>query len=116
MIIGTRAGTLIIGEMTRFDYWFCLFFLIIFRFNNASMAFTVFIRRSIYYGMPETLRPLFSMEETSVTLKGKHGAYYEHLIWIFYFYLFCISGKTVAYYAADKILISNGEFDTSIFE
>ena len=107
IIIGTRVGTLVIGSFTRFDYWFCVFFLIIFRINNASIVLTVFVRRFIYYAMPESFRPLVSMEETNSTLKGKHGACYEHLIWIFYLYILCISGKTITYYSGKLIEIKN---------
>lgn len=85
----------------------------IFRINNASLIFTVFIRRFIYYAMPESLRSLVSMEETNLTLKGKHGAYYEHLVWIAYFYLLCISGKSATSYVGDEIKIENGSFDLS---
>lgn len=31
------------------------------------------------------------MEESNLTIKGKHGACIEHLSWIVYFYMFCIS-------------------------
>ncbi|CAD8212770.1 unnamed protein product [Paramecium pentaurelia] len=116
LIIGTRVGTLIQGDMARFDYWFCLFFLIIFRINNISIVFTVFFRRVIYYATPDSLKPFVSMEETNLTRKGKNGAYWEHLFWIVYFYMFIFSGRTLTHWIFDKSYILNGKFETNIWD
>jgi len=40
-------------------------------------------------------------------MKGKHGACYEHLIWILYFYILCVSGKTITYYSGKLVEIKN---------
>ena len=88
--------------MTRFDFWFCLFFLIMFRINNISIVFTVFFRRIIYYATPDSLKPYVSMEETNLTRKGKNGACWEHLFWIVYFYMFIFSGRTLTHWIFDK--------------
>ncbi|CAD8213762.1 unnamed protein product [Paramecium octaurelia] len=116
LIIGTRIGTLIQGDMARFDFWFCLFFLIMFRINNISIVFTVFFRRLIYYASPNSLKPYVSMEETNLTRKGKNGACWEHLFWIIYFYMFIISGRTFTNWVFDKSYISNGKFETNIWD
>ncbi|CAD8192304.1 unnamed protein product [Paramecium pentaurelia] len=116
LIIGTRVGTLIQGDMTRFDFWFCLFFLIMFRINNISIVFTVFFRRVIYYATPDSLKPYVSMEETNLTRKGKNGACWEHLFWIVYFYMFIFSGRTFTYWVFDKTYILNGKFETNIWD
>ncbi|CAD8113021.1 unnamed protein product [Paramecium sonneborni] len=116
LIIGTRVGTLIQGDMKRFDFWFCLFFLIIFRINNISIVFTVFFRRMIYYAVPDSLKYFVSMEETNLTRKGKNGACWEHLFWIVYFYMFIFSGRTLTYWVYDKSYIQNGQFETNIWD
>ncbi|CAK83703.1 unnamed protein product (macronuclear) [Paramecium tetraurelia] len=117
LIIGTRVGTLIQADMARFDFWFCLFFLIMFRINNISIVFTVFFRRLIYYASPNSLKPYVSMEETNLTRKGKKWeACWEHLFWIIYFYMFIISGRTFTNWVFDKSYISNGKFETSIWD
>ncbi|CAD8127595.1 unnamed protein product [Paramecium sonneborni] len=116
LIIGTRVGTLIQADMARFDFWFCLFFLIMFRINNISMVFTVFLRRVIYYATPDSLKPFVSMEETNLTRKGKNGACWEHLFWIVYYYMFIFSGRTFTYWVFDKSYISNGKFETNIWD
>lgn len=102
--------------MMRFDFWFCLFFLILFRINHISLVFTVFIRRVIYYAAPDSIKPLVSMEETNLTRKGKNGACWEHLMWIIYFYMFIFSGRTFTHWVFDKSYIDNGKFETSIWD
>ena len=47
------------------------------------------------------------MNETSNTLKGKHGAYYEHMIWPLFFYFFWASKTTVPFYIKNTIMIDN---------
>lgn len=101
--------------MARFDFWFCLFFLIMFRINNISLVFTVFLRRVIYYAFPDSLKPFVSMEETNLTTKGKNGACWEHLFWIAYFYMFLFSDRTLTHYIYDKSYIVNGKFQTTIW-
>jgi hypothetical protein len=55
------------------------------------------------------------MEETPRTLKGKHGAYLEHMIWPFFFYLFYAGNFTVPHYAKNTTMITDCTFNNDNF-
>lgn len=89
------------------------------RANNSSMFLTVFLRRWVFYLIPD-LQFITKMSETKKSLKvfsyifnlkGKHGAYLEHLFWILFYYFFFLTNSSVPYVAKKTIFISNCKFD-----
>ena len=75
--------------------------------NNSSMFITVFVRRFLYYTLPNFLRPITGMEERSLAVKGKNGAYFEHLFWLIFFYFFWMAETSMTYYVKDFTIIEN---------
>jgi hypothetical protein len=69
IIMGVRVGSILLGRMYYFEYWWALLWVSFLRMNNSSMLFTIMIRRFLYYNLPSGLRFLTAMEENSLTLK-----------------------------------------------
>lgn len=100
----------------RFIFWYLAIVFIFIRSNNASMWLTVFLRRFFYYNLPKCLQWLTAMEETPSALKGKHGAYYEHLVWPCFFYFFYGTQSTVPFYIKNTTMIDNCKFSNNTFD
>jgi hypothetical protein len=47
------------------------------------------------------------MDETKASVKGKHGAYYEHIAWPIFFYFFWGSNSIAPFYAKNTLLIND---------
>lgn len=77
------------------------------RVDNSSMFLSVSLRRLVYYRTPKSIRSWTAMEETHQSVKGKNGAYLEHLSWLFFLYLAKISSTIVPYYVKDYTIITN---------
>jgi hypothetical protein len=56
------------------------------------------------------------MNETHNTVKGKNGAYFEHLAWPLFLYLAKISGTSVPFYTKNFVVITNCKFETHILD
>jgi hypothetical protein len=121
LIIGTRVGVLLILKWDQFEFWYLLLVVGLLRINNMSMIITVFIRRQLFYKSPKFLEPLFHMNENSYALKvivfikifskGKHGANWEHMMWIVFLYLFWLTKSTLPFYVKGFTMISNCKFE-----
>lgn len=55
------------------------------------------------------------MEENSLVLKGKNGAYFEHFFWIAFYYLFYVSGMQMNFYVKGNTIIDSCDFKSSIW-
>ncbi|CAD8172520.1 unnamed protein product [Paramecium pentaurelia] len=110
IILGMKIGILNIVDIWTFEFWYNILMLGIMRANNSSMFLTIFLRRWVFYLIPD-LQFITKMSETKKSLKGKHGAYLEHQFWIVFYYFFYLTNSSVPYIAKKTVFISNCKFD-----
>ena len=91
-VLGIRLTVLFLGNNAQFSFWYLVILLLLQRINIATMTWTVFARRFLYYKMPATCKEILGMRENAFSIKVKNGFSIECLSWICYLILFQYTG------------------------